>query len=971
VSTNAISDGLTWATAWSTIQAGLDAAAAGDEVWVASGAYTETVHFNDTASLFGGFSGAETNLAARNWERNVTALNGGQITVPAGLTNTTRIDGLTIRSAQYGETAISCVYSSPIIANNTITQIHPALTGARGVSCLRSFATITNNLILGNVDGSGGSPGGGIVCDSSSLVIVNNRFVNNSGAGAISCSRSSVVIAGNLFIGNKTRYSGGAINSYASTVVIANNRFIKNSVVGSDSRGGGAIACDGPGQSVRIISNTFIENTANEPLARSLIGGGAVFCSSGSLTIMNNTFVRNSSPQGGAIYIQSGATVPVANNIIAFGSSGLFSVGALDLRNNCIFANGTNNFGNLSDPTGTNGNLSVDPRLLENPGFADVRLQADSPCRDAGDSSVVEADWVDIDRQPRIFGANVDLGADEFDGVITAFIPQVVRVSTDGDDQNDGSAWTLSKRTIQAALDEATVRGGEVWVKAGTYPEQISLRLFSYLYGGFNGTETHRAQRDWKANVTVLDGQQTTNVVTASLVDKFSSIDGFTIQNGKAWIGGGIFCQAASPTITHNVIIGNTASYGGGLGCRDLIFDFPANPVVIGNSFVANTAIASVPRTGFGGGLYMASSRGIFASNLIVSNITTGLTATGPGGAGGGIFCASSTPSIINNTIVDNISGVQGTNGLGGGIYGEAGSGVIANNIVAFGSSGIYLHGTLRPSYRLQLLNNCVFGNSTNNYAAEQADVTFDPTGTNGNISVDPLFLNPTKDFHLRGDSPCLDTGDDTLIQADWLDLDGQPRILGAPVDMGAYETLILDVFERVIPSSSMVRVAITPVGGITYAQYTVTLPDSCHRLAGIDPLVRVGRDFSRDFKIERQTGIGVACLAVIKTEIGVFVLGKLEPDSYAFTVNSRGNAIVSVPFTVPANADPTLTPFGLSENGQFQFRFAGVFGVKYVLEATTNLFDWRAIATNSAPDIFVDEQSTNYSSRFYRLLID
>ena len=79
----------------------------------------------------------------------------------------------------------------------------------------------------------------------------------------------------------------------------------------------------------------------------------------------------------------------------------------------------------------------------------------------------------------------------------------------------------------------------------------------------------------------------------------------------------------------------------------------------------------------------------------------------------------------------------------------------------------------------------------------------------------------------------------------------------------------------------------------------------------------------------------------------------------------------MSVPFTVPTNAEPTLTPLGLSEKGQFQFRFAGVFGVDYVLEATTNLVDWTAIVTNPVLDVFVDEQSTNYLSRFYRLLID
>jgi len=79
----------------------------------------------------------------------VTALNGGgnAVTVPAGLTNTTRIDGLTIRSAPYATAAISCVGSSPVIANNTITQFYREDIKATGVFCLRSFATITNNLI--------------------------------------------------------------------------------------------------------------------------------------------------------------------------------------------------------------------------------------------------------------------------------------------------------------------------------------------------------------------------------------------------------------------------------------------------------------------------------------------------------------------------------------------------------------------------------------------------------------------------------------------------------------------------------------------------------------------------------------------------------------------------------------------------------------------------------------------------------
>jgi hypothetical protein len=65
----------------------------------------------------------------------------------------------------------------------------------------------------------------------------------------------------------------------------------------------------------------------------------------------------------------------------------------------------------------------------------------------------------------------------------------------------------------------------------------------------------------------------------------------------------------------------------------------------------------------------------------------------------------------------------------------------------------------------------------------------------NGNISVNPLFVNPAEsDYHLRPDSPSIDAGDNTAPELLTTDLDGKPRVVdgdeteGAIVDMGAYE---------------------------------------------------------------------------------------------------------------------------------------------------------------------------------------
>lgn len=58
-----------------------------------------------------------------------------------------------------------------------------------------------------------------------------------------------------------------------------------------------------------------------------------------------------------------------------------------------------------------------------------------------------------------------------------------------------------------------------------------------------------------------------------------------------------------------------------------------------------------------------------------------------------------------------------------------------------------------------------------------------------GNLDVDPLFQDPPGDYHLRKTSPCVNAGDPAFVPGpDATDLDGQPRLSGARVDMGADE---------------------------------------------------------------------------------------------------------------------------------------------------------------------------------------
>src|SRR5690606_29585783 len=77
-------NGLSWGSAYQSLQNALSAAGSGDEIWVARGTYkpttttTRTIAFNlkSGVSLYGGFAGTEFSLEQRNWNSNPTILSG-------------------------------------------------------------------------------------------------------------------------------------------------------------------------------------------------------------------------------------------------------------------------------------------------------------------------------------------------------------------------------------------------------------------------------------------------------------------------------------------------------------------------------------------------------------------------------------------------------------------------------------------------------------------------------------------------------------------------------------------------------------------------------------------------------------------------------------------------------------------------------------------------------------------------------
>ena len=759
-------DGLSWGTALQTVQAGLDAASAGDEVWVAANTYVERITLRSGVELYGGFDGTELFRSQRDVAAHETIIDGYRgivVTAPSGATPTTRIDGFTIRNGE--------AYASD---------------GA-GVRCYNSSPTINNNIIR---DGGAGDHGGGIYCHSSSAVITRNVFINNGGSdfgGAIYCTQSSPLIAGNTMRSNRSGDHGAGICCVSgSSPLIMGNLILGNVATGV----GGGIYCHQ--SSPNIVSNVIAGN-------QSASNGGGIYCSESTPILVNNTITRNEAfDDGGGIYCNAASPL-IVNTIIAFNSSGVFNEGSgtPTLRNNCIYANSAYVVSGLADPIGIDGNFATDP-MIAGAAFGSLHIQPDSPCVNAGDNDVIQGGWVDGDGQPRIQDEVVDVGADESDGTVWTDTPShIVRVSTSGDDASDGSCWERAKRTVQDGIDAAgavSVEGGEVWVAAGVYMERITLQGYAYVYGGFAGTETSLDDRDPLANETIIDGHNGRVVSAVDLGLQPCTIDGFTLRNGEAYAsnGAGVYCYRSAPRVSNNVITRNGAGDdGGGIYAHD------SSPVIVHNTITRNGAdnngcgiscrggaptICSNIITGNsvndrGAGIYLFRSEATICNNVIVGNRC--------GGQGGGVYCEDCHPLMVGNTIMSN------TANAGAGLYLRDASPVVANTIIAFNSSGIYHDGAGTALMR----SACVFGNASYDHYGMD-----DPTGSEGNISSDPIVLrlpyigadnvwatddDNYGDVRLMWESPCIDAGSNQEVPPDAVDLD---------VDGDIMERLPLDV---------------------------------------------------------------------------------------------------------------------------------------------------------------------------------
>jgi hypothetical protein len=284
------------------------------------------------------------------------------------------------------------------------------------------------------------------------------------------------------------------------------------------------------------------------------------------------------------------------------------------------------------------------------------------------------------------------------------------------------------------------------------------------------------------------------------------TVENVVVANNQAGLalagnGGGLYFRGGlEATLTSIHVHGNTAAEGGGgIGADD-----PDTKVVISDTRIySNTA-------GTAGGGGIAVNQG----DLSLSNSWVAANAA-PSSQGGGIHVGfGGSANVVDSIVADNL-----TQDHGGAVSTQGATVSLTNvlvtgnettsdnaNVLAVNESDVTIvnstiadnnpqgaQAVLLWSGNLTITNSIMWNNALSLqgdppcptcFAVTYSDIQGGWTGV-GNIDADPHFLDAVSgDYHLEGNSPCIDGG--TPVGAPAADLEGTPR--DAAPDIGAYE---------------------------------------------------------------------------------------------------------------------------------------------------------------------------------------
>lgn len=401
---------------------------------------------------------------------------------------------------------------------------------------------------------------------------------------------------------------------------------------------------------------------------------------------------------------------------------------------------------------------------------------------------------------------------------------QTIYVDVEAKGTGDGSSWD-NATTLEEALANAQ-KNDEIWVKKGTYkvPDDklstgFTLKSGVRLYGGFYGDETSVDQRTVigdkayrMANQTILTGDisgddeiDATNLIFPSNTTRANNanrvltldvtptqtsgndnreetiVDGITIAGGHNTVGngGGIIVTGDNSSggayvIRRCFFIGNYATQGGALYVENNVTNANGTCLIDRCGFFNNAAGTRGVAENHGGAIYLAGA-GTVVNSAIFNN------------ENGGIYLGdNNNAQVINSTVTRNTaSGIDG-------------QGRTVVNTVIWGNSTLSTDDE-RPNFL-----HCAYpevnaegAQGTNVYLAAKNNEADGPhfsspsLKTGFDTSFDIAQQYPLWTWEPMEATPLVDAGDNgsfTSIGIDGVDLNGDTRIQGDTIDIGAFE---------------------------------------------------------------------------------------------------------------------------------------------------------------------------------------
>jgi len=359
--------GATWASAYKDLSLALAAASYGDQVWVAQGTYKPTATTDRTISfllnagvlLYGGFTGVESTLGARNWTTNVTILSGDIGVVGDASDNSYNVVTITNNHS-------SATLDGFTIRDGNANMNYPAST------TIQPYNQGGGVLAYAGVNGYVGA-------EIDHCILTANFAVYGAGLCTYANGSGSVIevnLLGDLFLNNTSVMGGGM--AYVSM------------------NGGAGLT--------QVASCIFNGNTSSGGSGSAIAGLGDANSALCSLLLYYNTFYNNPAPVLNKV-VQNGGTMNFnASDFIVWQASGVY--GSPVITGGVTYYNG-----DIDVASPGSGYTNVDPQFVNAAG-GDFHLQPCSPDIDAGGYDNPSPN-VDYDGNPRMQNNSVDYGAYE------------------------------------------------------------------------------------------------------------------------------------------------------------------------------------------------------------------------------------------------------------------------------------------------------------------------------------------------------------------------------------------------------------------------------------------------------------------------------------------------------------------------------------------------------------------------------